>query len=133
MTAEHPNRALIRRLYEAMAHGDLDLFRALHAPDVVLHVSGHRAAGDDFAGRDALFTLFRETAESPDVRVQTEVHDLLASDDHAVALVRAHVTCGGDAFEQRLVQVFHIREGKVAEIWEYLWDQEADRTFWSTH
>jgi ketosteroid isomerase-like protein len=132
VTDEHPNRTLIKRLYEAIAEGDREAFRELHAPEVALHVSGHRLAGDEFSGRDSLFSLFERGADG-DVTVRTEVHDVLASDTHAVALVRAHVSCGADTFEQQIVQVFHVRDGRVAEIWEYLWDPEADRSFWSAH
>lgn len=129
--SDHPNAVLVKRVYEAMANRDVEAFEQLHTDDCVLHVSGHGRLSRDAEGRAGVLGVFREGLEAPDFTVRTRVHDVLASDDHAVALVHAIVERGDRSIDQPLVQVFHCRDGKVSEIWEYLWDQEADARFWS--
>ena len=127
---DHPNAALVKRVYEAMANRNVDAFNRLHTKDCVLHVSGHSRLAHDAEGRAGVLGVFREGLDSSEFQVRTEVHDVLASDDHAVALVHAVVDRDGETLDQPLVQVFHCRDGKIAEIWEYVWDQDADAKFW---
>ena len=128
--SEHPHVSLVKQIYEAMANRDLATVDSLHADDCVLHVSGHGRLARDAQGRAGIMGVVREGLE-PALEVRTQVHDILASDDHAVALVHAVIERDGETLDQPLVQVFHIRDGRVAEIWEYLWDQAADAAFWA--
>lgn len=54
-----------------------------------------------------------------------EVHDVLANDDHAVALVTAFSSRGGESLEDRAAQVFHVKGGKISEFWGSTTDPEA--------
>jgi len=53
--------------------------------------------------------------------------------EHVVVLVHATVERDGDTLAQNIVQVIHTDDTQVTEIWEYLWDQQADKVFWSRH
>ena len=128
--SDHPNAVLVKQVYEAMANRDLQAFEQLHTDDCVLHVSGHGRLSQDAKGRTGVLGVFREGLDAADFTVRTQVHDVLASDAHAVALVHAVVERDDRSIDQPLVQVFHCRDGKISEIWEYLWDQEADARFW---
>lgn len=46
-----------------------------------------------------------------------EVHDVLANDDHAVALVTAFSSRGGESLEDRAAPVVHVKGGKISEFW----------------
>jgi ketosteroid isomerase-like protein len=59
-----------------------------------------------------------------------EIHDVLASDDHAVMLARERWERDGRTLEVRRVFVYHIRDGKLAEAWAYDDDQRAVDEFW---
>ncbi len=60
-----------------------------------------------------------------------ETHDVLASDEHAVALFRVRGEREGKTLDQPAVQVFHIEGGKVKEVWTHPLDQYAADEFWS--
>ena len=60
-----------------------------------------------------------------------ELHDVLANDEHVVALVTGTAERDGKALNDNGVQVFHMKGGKVAEQWFNPGDQYAADEFWS--
>jgi len=56
---------------------------------------------------------------------QIETHDVLANDEHAVILNNTRATRGGKTLEQQQVVVFHVRDGKIDEVWLQFSDQQA--------
>jgi ketosteroid isomerase-like protein len=128
--AEHPNTGLVRRGYEAFAKGDVATATELFSKDIVWHVPGSGPLCGDHVGRDAVFAVFGKMAElSGDFRA--EVHDILANDEHAVALTRSVGSRQGKQLNMPNVDVWHIREGKFTEFWSFAMDQRAEDEFWS--
>lgn len=128
--AEHPNAGLLREGYEAFAKGDMATMTEGFSDDVVWHVPGTGPFAGDHVGRDAVFAVFARMAElSPDLRV--EVHDILASDEHAVALTRGIGSRQGKQLNMPGVDIYHIRDGKATEFWSIPMDQRAEDEFWS--
>jgi uncharacterized protein len=62
---------------------------------------------------------------------RTELHDVIANDEHVVALFTARAGRADRRLEDRIVEVFHIRDGKAAEVWIYPADLYAGDEFWS--
>jgi ketosteroid isomerase-like protein len=62
---------------------------------------------------------------------RTELRDVLASDEHAVALMTVHSERAGKQLTHDTVAVYRIRNGKIAEVWSYSADQYALDEFWS--
>jgi ketosteroid isomerase-like protein len=60
-----------------------------------------------------------------------EIHDVLASGEHAAILARERFERDGEELELRRVLVYHVRDGKLAECWLYDEDQRAVDEFWS--
>jgi ketosteroid isomerase-like protein len=60
-----------------------------------------------------------------------ELHDAVAGDEHAVALFMARGERAGRRLEDSAVVVFHVRDGKAAEMWFYPADLYANDEFWS--
>ena len=56
---------------------------------------------------------------------------MLASDEHGVALYTARAERAGKQLEDNTVLTFHIRDGKVAEVWSQQTDLYAVDEFWS--
>jgi hypothetical protein len=54
---------------------------------------------------------------------RVEVHDVVADDRHTAGLHLAIGEREGRTLEDREVLVFHIRDGKVIEVWQYLENQ----------
>jgi len=68
---------------------------------------------------------------STDYTITAELHDVTASDDHVVALVRAHATKGDQTFDYNTAEIFHLRDGKVSERWAFSDDTAAIVEFFS--
>lgn len=126
----HPNEQLIRRGYEAFANGDMDTLRALFAPDIAWHVSGTNPLSGDYHGLDEVLGLFGRVQQLAD-SLEFDVHDVLANDEHVVALLKVRATRGDDILEGDAIQVFHVADGQITEFWGTPFDQAAADEFWS--
>jgi ketosteroid isomerase-like protein len=82
----HPNEELTRRGFDAFAKGDVDTLRKLFDQDAVWHVPGRNQLSGDHRGVDAILGFFGKTMELSGGTFRMEVHDVVANDDHAVAL-----------------------------------------------
>ncbi len=120
--------ALIKKMYEAFVRGDYkSTLTELLSEDVVWHLPGAAPLSGDHRGRDAVFAAMGQF----DGSVQLELHDVLANDEHAVALLRARGSREGKEYNALEIDVFHIREGKVTEFWSFSEDQRVTDEFWS--
>jgi len=123
--------ALLRKGYEAFAKGDMATLTDLISGDVVWHVPGTSRISGEYRGRDAAFAWFGQIAELSGGTFRIEVHDILANDEHAVALTRATASRQGRQLNALDTDVYHIRNGKVTEAWSFTDDQRRAEEFWS--
>ncbi|MGA8296363.1 MAG: nuclear transport factor 2 family protein [Acidimicrobiales bacterium] len=129
--AEHPNVELTRRGYAAFSKGDFADLTDVFADDIVWHVPGPGPLAGTYRGRDAVFGMFARLAEETGGTFRLEVHDVVANDDHSVALVTGFASRGGKSFESREAHVFHVKGGKITEFWESTTEPEAAVEFWT--
>jgi hypothetical protein len=123
---------VLRAAVNAMVTGDLDALPALFADDVVVHVPGKSQLSGDYKGKEELFNGFLGKLTSlTDGQVVLEPHDLVGSEDHAVGIYTWTATRGGTTFEWRQVNVYHVRDGQIAEVWQHPFDAERWNEFWS--
>ncbi len=127
--AEHPNATLWRRAEEAFSRRDMDTLRTIWADDIVYHFPGTSFLAGDHKGLDAVLAFFAKLGE---MNVQiVEVHDVLASDDHVVALVRGTASRQGEELALNQANIYHVRDGKIKEAWLLSTDQRALDEFFS--
>jgi ketosteroid isomerase-like protein len=119
----HPNEQAIRDLYAARGRGDLAAVAELLAPDIDWHEPyeylGH------IHGRGAVLESLKETIAATHGSLEISLHDVLASDDHGVALVEWKAVRDGRPLAGREVAVYHVRDGRVDEVWFYTEDARA--------
>lgn len=115
---EHPNAAVVRAALEAMSRGDMQASMEMAAEDVVWHYLG---SPEPIRGRAAMAAM----AGSTDFTIEAKIHDIVASDDHVVALVLATATRGDRTLEYRTAEIFHLRDGRVTERWAFSDDTAA--------
>lgn len=128
--ADHPNVTLLRQGYEAFAKKDMATLATLFSPDVVWHWTGKGPLAGIHRGRDAVFGIFGRMAMlCPDFR--NHVRDIVANDQHAVALTQATGTRPGKKLDLKNVMTFSVQNEKVSEFWLYTEDQRAEEEFWS--
>jgi ketosteroid isomerase-like protein len=120
---EHPNAAVVRRMNEAMGSGDMETAASFVADDVVWHVIG---AAEPIRGKAQLAASMASFAEAD---IKYDVHDVLASDDHVIALGTATATIGGRSLTYRTAEIYHVGNGQVTERWAFSDDTKAITDF----
>ena len=128
---DHPNLELLRRGYAAYTSGDLATIDQLLAEDAVWHVAGRSPLAGDYTGKEQIFGFFGTLQELSGGTATIDVHDLLAGDEHGVALVTESATRNGQEYEGRAMHVLHLRDGKITEFWDAQVDQYSADEFWS--
>ena len=130
--AEHPNVALVRRGMQAM--NDMDMSKAdeemavvdaFMADDIVWHEIGR---AEPRRGKDELRATMSEFS---DTTIKYELHDVVANDDHTIALGTATATRNGKTLEYRTAEIFHIRDGRAVERWAFSDDTAAILAFFA--
>jgi hypothetical protein len=118
------NDAVVRRYADAWRAGDLATIVGCYHDDVVLHYFGRNPLAGSHRGKPAALAVLARIQQIAGRRL-VEVHDTLASDDHAVILARERFERDGRQVEVRRVLVYHVRDGKLAECWIHDDDQRA--------
>jgi ketosteroid isomerase-like protein len=128
----HPNEDLVREGYAAFGRGDVDaLQHKFFAEDVRYHVPGNSPLGGDYQGVAQVLEWLGRQYELSEGTIRAEVHDVVANDEHAVSLFTVRAERAGKQVVDNSVQVFHIRDGKVSEVWSHPADLYAMDEFWS--
>jgi ketosteroid isomerase-like protein len=123
--ADHPNAALARQAMDSMNTGDFQAMAAFLDDDVVWHEIGR---AEPRRGKAELMEAVGPTSYYD---ITAEVHDVVANDDHIVALVNATATRDGKTFEYRTAEIMHVRDGKVVERWAFSDDTDAINKFFA--
>jgi ketosteroid isomerase-like protein len=125
---EHPNAKLVREGMEAFDRGDIEAYGATLSDDIVWHQIG----APTLNGKDEL----RESMPAPDAgwSITAELHDVVANDEHAVALASAHATRpDGQTLDYRTTEILHVRDGKITERWAFSDDTQKIIDFFASY
>jgi ketosteroid isomerase-like protein len=95
------------------------------------HVGGGSPLTGDYRGQEAVLGFLGDLVSQTEGTYRSEVHDVMASDTHAAALVRETAERQGKKLDQNSVHLYHVANGKVTEGWFYPSDPYADDEFWS--
>jgi uncharacterized protein len=131
-TMDHPNATLIRSLFAAFRNGDLATIEAVLAPDAVWHFPGRRGRlAGSHRGRDAIFAFLLDVQSSTGGTFALDLIDVLANEAHAAVFFRGHAIRNGKTLDNPTCLRIRIAEGKLAEVWEFVWDLEHVDDFWA--
>ena len=121
----HPNEEMVRRGYDAFSQGDMATIDGQWEDDIVWRSYGNSPFAGEYRGKQAVFELFGTIPQETDT-FELELHDVLANDEHAVALLNVRMTRKDRTFEGQAVHVFHVNDaGKVTEAWYQPIDESA--------
>jgi ketosteroid isomerase-like protein len=129
--ADHPNAELFRRGYTAFQSGDLDTVRSLFTPDIEWTTPGRNRFAGVRRGVDEVINLFVQQMQETNGTFHVDVHDILANDEHAVALATVSGERNGKKLNDRYSHVVHIKNGRVAESWILDENPDAVDEFWA--
>jgi hypothetical protein len=125
--SEHPNAAMIRKVNEAMSAGDMQTLANALADDVVWHEIGNP---EPVRGKAALAARYMGDTP-PDYEIHADLHDVLASDDHTIAMSSNTATRGGKTLHYRTAEIYHVKDGKITERWAFSDDTDAINRFFA--
>jgi ketosteroid isomerase-like protein len=123
--SEHPNAANARKMLDAFNSGDVQAIDGFLADDVIWHEIGR---SEPRRGKAA---MMEAAPGAVDYEITAKVHDVVANDDHTIALVDATATRGGKTLSYRTAEILHIRDGKVTERWAFSDDTAAIVAFFA--
>ena len=118
---------MARQMTDALSRGDMQALEGFVADDVIWHEIGR---SEPRRGKAALRAA-GPGGGAADYEITGTLHDVVANDDHTIALVDATATRGGKTFTYRVAEIYHIRDGKIAERWAFSDDTAAITAFFA--
>lgn len=115
----------LREAYQAMFRGDMEPHRKLCWPDMVTHIPGRTPISGDVHGFDEVLRWGQRFFERGGKTFSEEVISVAATDDWAFMLTNYHAERNGRKIEDKSVNVYRLKDGRVAEIWALLGDQRV--------
>jgi len=123
---EHPNAKILREMADRMRAGDMESALDVLADDVEWHEIGR---AEPTRGKQLLGQRYAESVG--DFEIQTDLHDVLATDDHAIQLMNVTARRGGKTLEYRTAEIYHMSDGKITARWAFSDDTAAIVEFFS--
>jgi ketosteroid isomerase-like protein len=99
--------------------------------DVVWQVAGRNPLAGTFRGVAEVLAAMRSYAEGSAGTLLLDTQTMLAGAGHVVAIHAATATVAEFDYQAHEVDVFHLRDGRIAALWSFSEDQEATDRLWS--
>ncbi len=125
------NRTTIEEIYRAFAEGDAPKVLDLCDPKITFQISGKSKLAGKYDRTTFATELMAKLQEISGGKYKLEVHDVLASDRHAVALASVKFDQNGKTVEYRTAQIWRIENGKPVAWYEYPRDLYQYDAIWS--
>ncbi len=130
-TAEHPNAALARRIFEAFARRDGASVVAALDDDVVWRVGGASPVAGEYRGRREVIGFLRMTTEATAGTYRSELRYALADDERAVVVYDARGSRpDGREIDIEQILLCRVRDGRFVEVVAVPTDQARFDAFW---
>jgi ketosteroid isomerase-like protein len=125
--------AVVRRLYDAVAAGDLAGVAACFHEEAIWHLPGRGALAGTHLGWAAIRDdLLARQGPLSGGTFRPVLLDLAVGDESIVAVVRATADHAGRRLDQTVCQLMRVREGKIVEVRGHYADEAALDAFWGT-
>jgi len=129
VNGDHPNAALIRRLFAAFGR-DPKVIAAALARDVVWRVPGNTIMSGEYRGPREVVEFLRRTGIETEGTYRSRLHTVLADDDWAVAIYRAMGSRNGIDLDVDQALVIRCEDGRLKEVTAVPLDAAFD-AFWA--
>ena len=117
------NVAVLRAYGQAWNSGEIDAFREMHDPDVILKTATNWPEPGPYIGREAVIGFYQQARETFDVDAVELTGDLAHGADRVVARWIWHGQGHGPESSMEFTAIYTIRNGKVREV-EFFWDHD---------
>jgi ketosteroid isomerase-like protein len=129
VSAEHPNAALTRRVFEAFGR-DPKVIAAAMDRDIVWRVPGDTIMSGEYRGPREVVEFLRNTGLQTDGTYRSRLQYVLANDEWAVAIYRACGTRNGIDLDVDQALVIRCENGRWKEVTAVPLDSAFD-AFWA--
>lgn len=123
---EHPNAVRYRHASEDFRQGGFEGFLDLLDGEVVWWEIGR---AEPTRGKQALVDRMQQQAGA--WQITARLHDVVANDEHMVALVNVEAKRGDRTLAYRTAEIFHVRDGRITERWAFSDDTAAIAEFFA--
>jgi hypothetical protein len=127
--SEHPNAALVRRLFASFGHDPMAISAAL-ARDIAWRVPGNTIMSGEYHGRREVVEFLRRTGLETGGTYRSRLQTVLADDDWAVAIYRATGSRNGIDLDIDQALVIRIADGVLQNVTAVPLDSAFER-FWA--
>jgi ketosteroid isomerase-like protein len=115
------NVEAVRRGIEAWNAGDMDAFREMHDPDVIVRTVADWPEPGPYVGREAVMRSFEQLRDTWDVETLEVTSDFIDAGDRVVVRLIWHGVGQGPQLNLELTDVLTVRKGRIRGH-EYFWD-----------
>ena len=128
---KHANALTLEKLYADFANGDLNAVLAACADQMTFQVPGKSKLAGKYTKVNFAQDFVTKLGELSGGTFKLEVHDILASDQHAAVLATDRLTRAGKPVEFRTVHIWRFEAGKPVAWYEYPRDLYQFDAIWS--
>jgi len=126
------NLEVVQQFFSYARAGRRERVPELWSDEIVLHYGGDNPISGTYRGKAEVGGAYRKMAElTGGTFGLVEMHDMLASEEHVVVLSRVGAERAGHHLEWQGVDVYHVSDGCIQEIWIHVTDQYAVDEFLS--
>lgn len=116
---KHPNVLLLEKIYSDFAKGDLNSVLAACSDKITFNFPGRSKISGRYDKTTFASGFIGKLMELSGGSLTLDIHDVLASDRHAVVLLTDKLTRNGKAVEYRNAHVWRFEAGKPVGFYEY--------------
>ena len=127
---QDPYLMLVKRAYQELETGDLDLLRVVMADDVVWHEAGESLLAGDYTGPEAVLGLLGQLKKESGGTFRMEVLDVLSEPERALVVERETATKDGRLLDDIAIVDFEIHRGRITEATIFHGDMYKFDEFW---
>src|SRR5688572_16882080 len=115
------NVETVKAAYAAWNAGDMDAFRELYDPDVIMRPPERWPEPGPFVGREAVMRQFGQLRETWDADALEPISDFIEAADHVVVRQIWRGAGYGPESNMEMTNVVTVRRGKIV-YQEFFWD-----------
>lgn len=127
----NPHVKILERIYECFLAGNASGVLAECADGITFQISGKSKLAGKYTKHNFASEFMPKLAEISKGSFKLEVHDILASERHAVVLASQYLTSKGEQVQVRTAHVWRFEGGKPVAWYEYPRDLYQYDSLWS--
>lgn len=128
---KHPNASLLEKIYADFTRGDFPAVLSACGDSITFQVPGKSPLAGKYSRATVASGLGEQLRARSDGTLKMEVHDILASDQHAAVLMTHRLMRQGKPVEYRTVHIWRFEGGKPIAWYEYPRDLYQFDAAWS--